>query len=420
MENIKLIIVCGMSGVGKSTTAQYISYLYTQNGIKHEWYHEEMENHPIRWANGGEFTVGDLNTDVGMELNIADTYARWETLIKEMQTKGGVYVMEGCLYTNIIRYFFDGNYPENKIIEYYDKLMEILKPANPHVIHLYRPDVPENYKRAFKVRGERFQDLRKENKFTLEDVEKGTGIPKSTLHRLEVDSPDLNAHETRVGYQDIVALAKFYDVSADYICGLTENLTHQNTAIDKLRLSDEAITELTSGKMNTRLLSELITHPDFAGVVEALEVLIDGRLTENMKMINMTYSAVAQTINEQTAAKTADEYMATLQEASVDGDDYIRFRLTRRFDSLVQSLCKMHKKEVEVSGTAKGQIQTIMEQIQKYKSVKAATGSREEAKLAVLADQMGVDLSKATEEEKQAMKDFLGRSIWKRFFRKRK
>ena len=52
---------------------------------------------------------------------------------------------------------------------------------------------------------ERLNGLRKERKLTLEDVEKGTGIPKSTLHRLENDSPDLNAHETRVGYQDIVA-----------------------------------------------------------------------------------------------------------------------------------------------------------------------------------------------------------------------
>ena len=164
MQDVKLIIVCGMSGVGKSTTAQNISYQYTMNNIKHEWYHEEMEDHPIRWANGGEFTVGDLNTEAGMELNIADTYMRWEALIKEMQAKGGVYVMEGCLYTNINRYFFsdnypDDSYPEHKIIEYYDKIMEILKPANPHVVHLYRPDVAENYKRAFKVRGKRWENI---------------------------------------------------------------------------------------------------------------------------------------------------------------------------------------------------------------------------------------------------------------------
>jgi hypothetical protein len=161
VQDVKLIIVCGMSGVGKSSTAQYISYLHTQNGIKHEWYHEEMKNHPIRWANGGEFSVSDIETETGMELNIDDTYARWEKLIKEMQANGGVYVMEGCLYTNIIRYFFNfpGKYPVNKIYEYYDKLMKILEPANPHIIHLYRHDVPENYLKAFKVRGNRWENI---------------------------------------------------------------------------------------------------------------------------------------------------------------------------------------------------------------------------------------------------------------------
>jgi len=61
---------------------------------------------------------------------------------------------------------------------------------------------------------ERIQGLRKEQGLTLVDVEKGTGIPKSSLQRLEYDSPDLNAQNIRVGYQDIIALAKFYDVSA--------------------------------------------------------------------------------------------------------------------------------------------------------------------------------------------------------------
>lgn len=138
MKETKLIIVCGMSGVGKSTTAQNISHQYTQNGIKHEWYHEEMKDHPIRWANGGEFTVGDLNTEEGMKLNIEDTYFRWEKLIKEMQIKGGIYVMEGCLYQNIIRYFIPGAYPTEKIIEYYDKLMKILiSLKNQHIKHLH-------------------------------------------------------------------------------------------------------------------------------------------------------------------------------------------------------------------------------------------------------------------------------------------
>ena len=125
-------------------------------------------------------------------------------------------------------------------------------------------------------------------------------------------------------------------------------------------------------------------------------------------------------INPQTAAKTADEYVATLNELPVYGDDYIRFRITRSFDGIIQSLCETHKKEAEASGAATGYVQSMMEMALKYRTVKDETGSREEAKLAILADQMGVDLKKATEEEKQAVKDFMGKSKWTRFFKKRK
>lgn len=127
--------------------------------MKHAWYHEETEDHPIRWANGGEFTVGDLNTEEGMKLNIADTYTRWKALIKEMQTKGGIYLVEGCLYQNIIRYFIPGKYSDEKIIEYYDELMHILEPANLHIIYLYRPNVADSFKKAFAVCGKRWENI---------------------------------------------------------------------------------------------------------------------------------------------------------------------------------------------------------------------------------------------------------------------
>jgi len=155
----KLIIVAGMSGTGKSTTAQNISYQYRMNGIEHEWYHEEMEEHPIRWANGGEFTVGDLNTEDGIKLNIADIYTRWKTLIEYIKSKNNILVMDGCFDQNIIRYFYPGNYPNEKIIEFYDGLLEILQSANLHLIHLYTPDVAANYKKAFKVRGKKWEHI---------------------------------------------------------------------------------------------------------------------------------------------------------------------------------------------------------------------------------------------------------------------
>jgi len=156
MGNSKLIIVAGMSGCGKSTTAQHLSKQYTQNGIKHLWLHEEIENHPIR---EGEFKVGCLNTAEGMAANVADMFDRWTKLANVIEKSDCVYVMEGCLYQMIIRYFFTANYPLDKITEFYDRIMEIIAKLNPTIVFLYRDNVEASFQQAFEVRGERWKSI---------------------------------------------------------------------------------------------------------------------------------------------------------------------------------------------------------------------------------------------------------------------
>jgi transcriptional regulator with XRE-family HTH domain len=260
---------------------------------------------------------------------------------------------------------------------------------------------------------EKLRDLRDEKKMTLSDLEKVTGIPTSTLQRFESDDT------IRVGYQDIEVLTRFYDVSADYLFGLTDNRRHRNVEIDKLSLSDEAIAELASGKLNNRLLSEVISHSDFAELLAALEVFVDRKISENMGIVNASYKIALDTINRQAVTVGRDEYIATLKEASVDPDDYLRFRLSQRFDKIAQSIYEAHKKEA-LAETGGGYLKMLNEQLQKYQSVKEETGSAEEAKLSILAEQMGVDLKKATADEKQSLLKLFSRSKFARFFKKRK
>ena len=266
---------------------------------------------------------------------------------------------------------------------------------------------------------ERLQGLRKERKLTMKEVEKGTGIPDSTLQRLEADSPDLNANDTRVGYQDIVALAKFYDVSADYLCGLTENLRFSNTAIDRLHLSDEAIAKLTNGNFNPRLLSQLITHPDFEELLAALEVFINRTVSENMEVVNKIYQVATDKIKKKSTTVKRDEYIATLKEASIDGDDYLRFRLTRCFGGIAQSLYEAYAKEAQAEAGG-GFLKMFTKQYSKFEKTKEETGSTEEAKVALLADQMGVDMKKTSEEEKLSLLNLFKRSKFAQFIKRRK
>ena len=260
---------------------------------------------------------------------------------------------------------------------------------------------------------EKLRDLRAERCLTLSELETQTGIPKSTLQRFESED------DIHVGYQDVEVLTRFYGVSADYLFGLTDNRQHRNIEIDKLRLSDEAISELISGKLNTRLLSEIIAHPDFPEFLAALEVFISRTISEQMEIVNKTYKVALDTINRQAVTVGRDEYIAGLNEASIDPDDYFRFRLSQRFDKIAQSLYNAHQKEA-LAETGKGYLKSIYQQVKKYREIKAETGSAEQAKLAILADQMGVSMKKATDEEKKTMLSFISRSKFTQLFKKRK
>ena len=92
-------------------------------------------------------------------------------------------------------------------------------------------------------------------------------------HRAGWDNDDI-----RAGYQNVAALATFYNVSTDYIFGVTDNRQHRHIEIDVLSLSDSAIEALKSKKLNNRLVSELLPHPDFQQLLNAVEVYIDQKL----------------------------------------------------------------------------------------------------------------------------------------------
>ena len=191
MQETKLIIVTGISGAGKSTTSKAISKLYTSNGIDSHWYHEEMADHPIRWAKGGEFKAGDLHTEVGMKKNIEDIFDRWHKFIDSIASVGGIHVMEGCLYQNIVRYFFDAGSSDETILSYYRQLMKILDRVDFHLVFLYPKDVEKTLKAAFETRGTRWENL------IMKPSEKGyyeknPYLGPESIYKMYIDQRDLS------------------------------------------------------------------------------------------------------------------------------------------------------------------------------------------------------------------------------------
>jgi len=127
---------------------------------------------------------------------------------------------------------------------------------------------------------EKLKDLRVESKLTLERLAEKTSISRSALRNYE------NKEDKDIGHTNLLILAKFYNVSTDYLLGMTDIKNHLNSELIELNLSDDVIDLLKDKKMNTRLLCEVITHKEFITLLANIEIFVDRIASIQINNIN--------------------------------------------------------------------------------------------------------------------------------------
>ncbi len=236
---------------------------------------------------------------------------------------------------------------------------------------------------------EKLKDLRNERNLKLADVEKQTGIVSSTISRYETDE---NQH---IPYQELVKMAKFYKVSMDYLCGMTNHRNLRNTPIDELEITDEAVSFLKSKKANNRLVSELLAHEDFPQHISAMEVYIDGKISDQVANMNAVFKFAEQILKENVNVSDNDEVMSFLRESTIDENEYLRFRIADRFNGIMKSLFDAHKKD-SLSDSQTALLNLLSNDVKEYINSKE---SPERRKLNLLAQQIGLNTADLTKDE---------------------
>jgi len=249
---------------------------------------------------------------------------------------------------------------------------------------------------------EKLRDLRDERKITLAELAEATNIPLSTLQRAE------GQDDVRMGYQDVAVLAMFYGVSTDYLFGLTDNRQHRHIEIDALRLSDAAIETLKGGNLNNRLISELLSHDDFQQLISAVEVYLDRKMLPQMSALNATYEIVEAGIKGNYAVGDDDAVIEFLKDSVIDEDEFLRYRISERFNALMKSMFEAHKKDGLPPEQAEA-ISEMKDMMQTYIDESKAKDA-EKAKSIVLCKQLGLDASGLDDDEWRVLLKMLKKS----------
>ena len=117
-------------------------------------------------------------------------------------------------------------------------------------------------------------------------------------------------------------LAKFYGVTADYLLGLNETRNHPNADLADLRLSDDMIELLKSGRIDTALLCELAAHPDFVKLLADIQIYVEGIAATQIQNLNAWVDVARAEIVEKYQPGEHDKTAGVLQAAHVREGDY--------------------------------------------------------------------------------------------------
>lgn len=234
---------------------------------------------------------------------------------------------------------------------------------------------------------ERLKDLRVNDRgLTLEQLAEATGLSRSALGNYESNEfKDISPFS-------IATLAQFYGVSTDYLMGLTEQKKHPDAEILDLHLSDEMIDILKNGKINNRLLCEIVTHKDFGRLLADIEIYVDRIASIQIDNLNALVSIARAEILTKQRPDEKDLYLRTLEAAYIQEDKYFTHAVHEDMDVIIADIREAHKMDITTADddTVATKLKQDIEDAMQFE------GSSQEQQVRIYCNQLGIPYDKLT------------------------
>ncbi len=188
---------------------------------------------------------------------------------------------------------------------------------------------------------ERIKDLRVEKGMNLNELSQQTGIPASTLS-------DYEQEDFTVPHPIVIKLAEYFGVTSDYLLGMDDTKEPVNNDLSDTHLTNKALEVLRSGKINSRLVSEIIENEHFPALMRDAEVYVDGfvedKLEQNNRLFDIARKKVAEKVGDE-----PDITLTTLNHIHYAHEDYFAGVLCKDLIPILKSLNDAHRGSPETS-----------------------------------------------------------------------
>lgn len=130
--------------------------------------------------------------------------------------------------------------------------------------------------------------LRKREDITIEELAAKIGVNATTLGRIE------KGQTQKIGSDVLVAIAREFNVSTDFLLGLTNIPERKNYEVGELGLSAQAVRNLYTRKVNPDVVNRLLEHPRFALLSAMIAQYLDDTFAEGVAVQNQIFASMSE------------------------------------------------------------------------------------------------------------------------------
>ena len=159
---------------------------------------------------------------------------------------------------------------------------------------------------------DRVQDLMKYQKISQAELADRIGCSESLLSRF------ISGKTDKLGDENIIRIARVFDVSTDFLLGETDIPDRVNYDISELGLSVQAARNLFTHKVNPRVVNALLETPEFANTTNLISGYLDDEMAKGFAAQNQLFAMVAGMLrNEPAAAADAKKLQRPVYQADL-------------------------------------------------------------------------------------------------------
>ena len=187
---------------------------------------------------------------------------------------------------------------------------------------------------------ERVRDLRRERDLSQQELGNVFGVDKSTISNIE------NGHTVKSNLA--ISLAEYFDVSMDYLFGLSDDRSPVNYDLKSMGISPAAAEKLYKEEIDADIVNMLLEHPGFGGFSRVLALYLSDAVTAGACVQNTIYDELSRIVGNMRSdnAGTVSEDISNMKSPDNEFDiTAVQNMFTNMIMDIKGNIGHHHKKE---------------------------------------------------------------------------